>query len=493
MLTKSDFVKYIQCPKYLWLWKHRKDLIPEEINENLQKIFDEGYHIESYAYKLFPGGVNAQVEGFKESISLTKELMAKKTPIIFQPTISGRELFCRGDIIKLNAYGESWDIYEVKSATSVKDINIHDLAFQKICFESVGHKIGKIHLVCINNQYVRHGDIEPEKLLQIEDVTEQVQYLEEEIKIEIAKALKIINQPDEPITRILKQCNDPYDCTFIDYCWKDIPDHSIYEIAGGLTETKLNLLLDDGILEIKDIPPGIIVSIAGMRHHHAVKHEEVHIESENIQEELAQLQYPLYFLDYETYAPGVPLFDGYRPYQRMTFQFSLHVQETPSSPLKHHAYLAKDWEDPSLGLATELKNLIGPTGNVIAWNMGFEKGCNSEMGERYPEFLGFFEDINNRMFDLMMVFKKGYYVHKDFHGSASLKKVLPVLVPALSYGDLAIHEGGTASNQWGEMIKLETSQEAKSETYNNLLKYCELDTLAMVRILEELRKVNTVE
>jgi len=173
----------------------------------------------------------------------------------------------------------------------------------------------------------------------------------------------------------------------------------------------------------------------------------------------------------------------------MTFQFSLHVQEAPNSPLKHFAYLAKDWEDPSLGLAAELKKLIGPTGSVIAWNMGFEKGCNSEMSERYPQFLDFFEDINNRMFDLMQVFKKGYYVHKDFHGSASIKKVLPVIVPELSYNALAIHEGGTASNRWGDMIKPETSKEVKIETYDNLLKYCELDTLAMVKILDELRKI----
>jgi len=93
------------------------------------------------------------------------------------------------------------------------------------------------------------------------------------------------------------------------------------------------------------------------------------------------------------------------------------------------------------------------------------------------------------MFDLMQVFKKGYYVHKDFHGSASIKKVLPVIVPELSYTDLVIHEGGTASNRWGEMIKPETNSEIKAETYNNLLKYCELDTLAMVRILEEVRKI----
>jgi hypothetical protein len=464
-------------------------LISEAISKNLQKIFDEGYHIESYAYKLFPGGVGAQVEGFAESIVMTEKLMVKKTPIIFQPTIFGKELFCRGDIIKLNEDSESWDVYEVKSATAVKDANIHDLTFQKICFENAGHKIGKIYLIFINNQYVRKGEIEPEKLLQIEDITEQIQNLENEVRLEIEAALKIIKQSNEPTIRILKQCYDPHECIFLDYCWKDIPDNSVYDIAGGLTEAKLNLLLDGGILEIKDIPDGIITSKAGLRHHHVVKHNIVHIELENIQEELAQLQYPLYFLDYETNAPGVPLFDGYKPYQRMAFQYSLCVQEKPDGALKHYAYLAKDWEDPSLGLATDLKQRIGDKGSVIAWNMSFEKGCNSEMGERYPELMSFLEDVNNRVFDLMQIFKKGYYVHKDFHGSASLKKVLPVVVPELSYTDLAIHEGGTASNKWREMIEPEMSKKEKEEICNNLLKYCELDTMAMVKILEELRKL----
>jgi len=257
MLTKSDFLKFIQCPKYLWLQKHRKDLIPKDINENLQNLFDEGYEVESCAYKLFPNGVDAQADGFDKSITKTKELMSAKTSTIFQPTISDKELFCRADIIKLNEDGKSWDIYEVKSSTEVKDINIHDLSFQKICFETAGYEIGKIHVICIDNQYVRHGEIEPKKLLKIENITEQVQYLEDETKSKIELALKITKQDDEIVATILKQCSNPYECLFLDYCWKDVPDNSIYDIAGSLPETKLKMLLDMGILEIKDIPDGI--------------------------------------------------------------------------------------------------------------------------------------------------------------------------------------------------------------------------------------------
>lgn len=487
MLTKSDFLKFIQCKKYLWLHKNRKDLLPEEVDENLQKIFDEGYKVETYAYKLFPGGVEAQVEGFRESIIETSKLIKEKAPVIFQPTFSAKNLFCRSDILKLGDDGEFYDIYEVKSSTSVKDINIYDLAFQKKCLEAAGLKVGKLFIYHINNKYIKSGEIEPDKLLELEDVTNQVKHLEEEVRLMIDKALKDMKEKGEPAVRILKQCKNPYECDFIGYCWKDLPEKSIYSIAGGLNENKLNMLIDEGIIEIKDIPDGVVTSKAGLRQMRAEKMDEVHIEKGNIKDELDKLEYPLYFLDYETFAPGVPLFDGYRPYQRMTYQFSLHVQEREGGELKHYEYLAQGFEDPSPGLARELSKLIGSKGIILSWNMGFEKGCNREMGERYPEFAEFFKDVNERTFDLMNIFRKGFYVHKDFHGSSSIKKVLPVLCPDLSYAEMDIHEGATASNKWRDMIDPDASDKEAKKIHDDLLKYCEMDTYAMVRILEELR------
>ena len=489
MLTKSDFTRFIQCKKYLWLYKNRKDLLPDEVDKNLQKIFDEGYKIETYAYKLFPEGQDAQVEEFKESIFKTTKLVEEKASTIFQPTFSAKNLFCRCDILKLADNGGSYDIYEVKSSTSVKDINIYDMAFQKICLEGAGLKVGKLFIYYTNNKYVRSGEIEPNKLLELEDVTDQVKYLEEETRLRIEKALEIMKEKDEPDQRMLKQCDKPNQCTFLDYCWKDIPKKSIYSIAGRLNEKKLNMLLDQGIMEIKDIPEDVVTSKAGLIHWNVEKTGKVHLEKDNIGDELEKLEYPLYFLDYETFASGVPLFDGYRPHQRMTYQYSLHIQGKEGEKLKHYEYLARGFQDPSPGLAQELSKLIGKKGTVLAWSMGFEKGCNREMGERYPEFAAFFEDINKRTFDLMSIFRKGFYVHKDFHGSSSIKKVLPVLCPDLSYAEMDIHEGATASNKWRDMIDPKTSQADAEKIYNDLIKYCELDTFAMVRILEELRKM----
>lgn len=353
----------------------------------------------------------------------------------------------------------------------------------------MGLRVGELFLVHINNKYVKKGDINAQELFIVENITELVDEKIEETKLEIKAALEVLETKEEPDVQVLRQCEDPYECPFIPYCWKDFPEHSIYSIAGALGKKKLEILLDESVLEVKDIPEKLLTNKKLKCHHYVVSNNVAHIEKDKIEKELAVIEYPIYYLDYETYAPAIPLLDGYRPYQRIVFQYSLHIQTSPRAGLKHFYFLAKDLEDPSRSMAKTLQNHIGKDGTIIAWNMGFEKGCNTEMGKRASEYQMFFKDINSRMYDLMHVFKQGYYVHKDFHGSASLKKVLPVLVPALSYKDLEVQEGTTASNNWGDMVTKSISKKEKDKIYNDLLAYCELDTLAMVRILEGLRKI----
>lgn len=485
-ISKSQFLKFIQCYKYLWLYKFRHDLLPENVNESLQMIFDEGFEVEAYASCLFPGGVKA--EGLNRvALNNTKRLIADGHEIIFQATASAESLFAMSDIFVKN--GAAWDIYEVKRSAEVKDIHVVDVSFQKVCFESAGYDIAKTYLIFVNNQYVKNGEIEPAQLLKIEDISADVDALIDETKLNIKSALKLLKEPEEPQIRILKQCAKPYDCPFASYCHADRPEHSIYDIAGGLSEKKLNALLDQGILEIKDIPEEFLTNEKQRLHQHTVKHDEVYIEKSEIKKHLAELKYPLYFIDYETFAPAIPLFDGYRPYQRIVFQYSLHVQDSPKSKLRHYEFLANEHGDPTPALVDSLKKAVTEPGTFISWNSGFEKGCNTEMAKRVPEHTDFLQSINDAMFDLMLVFKHGHYVHKDFHGRASLKKVLPVLVPKLSYKKLNIQEGETASASWQKLFDPEMSAADKKKLYKDMLAYCELDTLAMVEILGVLRKV----
>lgn len=483
MLTKSDYIKYLQCSKLAWLNKNRPDLISQEIKDSFVEVMETGYEVESYAYKLFPKGKIAKGK-------VDTEILMKDSEVIFQPTIIGGDLYCRADIIVYDKKSKAWNIYEVKSSTQAKTIHKHDLAFQKLCFEKAGHKVGKLNLVLINNKYVKNGEINVKKLFKIENIMDEVLDLAVETKEGVASLTKILESETEPNIRPVKQCNNPHECIFKDYCLKDLPEKSIYSVLGKFSEKTINQLLDAGIVEIEKIPDEL-VSKSFSPHFHAIKYNEVSIKKTGIKKELKQITYPIYFLDYETYGSTIPLLDGYRPYQNIIFQYSLHIQKTPESDVEHFSFLANKLTDPTEELAMALKALIGEEGTVIAWNMCFEQGCNEDMAERAGEFKEFFDDINERMYDLMMVFRKGLYIHKDFLGSASLKKVLPVLVPSLSYGEINIHEGMTASNSWFEMVSPKTTEKRKEEIYADLLKYCELDTLAMVEILNELRRIAT--
>ena len=213
------------------------------------------------------------------------------------------------------------------------------------------------------------------------------------------------------------------------------------------------------------------------------------IETEKIKTFLETFQYPLYFFDYETLSTVVPQFDGYSPYKDYPFQYSLHVIESPGAEVIHKEYLHNEASDPMPGLLAQLQQDIGPTGTVLAWNMSYEKGCNDRMAEMYPEHADFLADLNNRIEDLMTPFAKMWFFDKDFFGSASVKKVLPVLAPELSYKELNVSDGLLARRVWTQTVLEGKNKEKRAEIMFDLSRYCTLDTFAMVRILEELEKI----
>jgi len=273
-------------------------------------------------------------------------------------------------------------------------------------------------------------------------------------------------------------------------CHPALPGYPIYDLP-RLNERKARDLKSQGFLSLTDIPDGFPISAKQNLHVEAVKSGEPVLDINAIQGELVKLKYPLYFLDYETYNPGVPWHDGYKPYQHMVFQYSLHIFETQESEPIHYEYLAIVEGDPGVKLVEHLSNHIGNIGSVIVWYKAFEAGRNKEMAEMYPEYRDVLLNINDRVHDLMEVFSKGYYVHPDFHGSASIKNVLPVLVQdyALKYDELPIPKGDEAMIAWASIMKGVFFQEEIEKTRQDLLQYCELDTMAMVKIWETLGQI----
>ncbi|MDD5251122.1 MAG: DUF2779 domain-containing protein [Patescibacteria group bacterium] len=484
MITKSNYLHFDQCAKYLWLEKNRKDLLPTELDADAERRFADGALVESEALKLFPEHVDCSGEKFFDGPKRTAALMATSARVLYQPAFLVDDLYARSDVL-VRAAGGRWDICEIKSSTQVKEIHTLDLAFQKHVIESAGFKIGRCYVTHINNEYVRQGEIEPGKLLVAEDVTIEVVALESQVRRGVAAARQTLASKEEPAVRILKQCSDPYDCPLIPYCWRDVPNRSIYETR--LKADQLNDLLDRDIVRLADVPDEMLVDKRDHWHWEAVRSGQPRVIREGIAEQLKPLEYPVHYLDYEAYASALPPFDGYRPYQYLPFQYSLHVQAKPGGKLKHYEFLADEWGDPATALAAQLSKEIGPKGSVVAWNASFERGCNELVAKRVPKHARFFERVNARLYDPITIVRSGDYYDARFGNSASLKAVLPVIAPEKAYDDLEIHEGGTAMAMWPKLCSPDLPKREKAQLRKDMLAYCARDTEAMVVIVDFFR------
>lgn len=488
-LSKSDFLKYRVCPSYFWLWKHSPELVPDESTAEVRdNKFEQGNQVEAIARQLFPNGV--LVDGYNvQAQANTEKLITDGAPVLFQATvITDNDLLAMADVLERD--NDGWILYEVKSSGEVKkDTHIPDMAFQKIAFERAGYKINETRIIHLNKEFVRHGiSIDPRAYFTIEDVDEAVTAILPEVESQIALALENIAQPESPVACPCRLLSRGKHCPTFAHFNPDIPAYSVYNIS-RMQGKKLAELIDSEIFETTDIPNDFKLTPNQSVQVSVDKSGQTIVNRDKIHAELSQLEYPLYFIDYESVNPAIPMLDDTRPHQQVVFQYSLHVLTAPDAELRHSEFLCRDDTTESLhALVNQMRQDIGQTGSVIVWNKSFERTRNTELGQLFPESKEFFEDVNIRVYDLMDVFSKNYYVDPAFKGSNSIKDVLPVLVPHLSYKELAIGKGDLASVRWYEIASGEDASGAE-QVFSDLLEYCKLDTLAMVEIFNVLKRI----
>ncbi len=465
MITKTNFITYLfDAPLHLWAEKHgRIETVPSAYDVHLM---EQGKEIEKLADEFLQGRLGTS--GYE---------------LISQKTFTDGDYQARVDVLAVDTDDQVYDIYEIKSATSISKDFIYDVAFQRMVCEAT-IPVRSVYLVLLNKEYIRSGEIVLDQLFVIEDLTQESTDVRDEVATAREGArLVVVTATHEGIANCLK----PESCPCPSLCHPELPEHPIYNIP-RLNQKKARGLQSRNVLAIKDIPDDFPLSDRQTQHVTAVKRGNPLIDAAAIKSELQQLVYPLYFLDYETFNPAVPLFDGYKPYRHIVFQYSLHVIPKPGSAPEHFACLITEQGDPGNKIVQHLSQNLGRSGSVVVWNKTFEAGRNKEMAEMYPEHGDFLLGINDRMYDLMNPFSKGYYIHPDFHGSASIKNVLPALVgdTELNYEHLPISKGDEAMLAWADVLTGCIPGERIEETRENLLRYCELDTLAMVRIWEVL-------
>ncbi len=447
-ISKSDYMLFLKQPAWLWVKKNDPSKIPP-VDAATQAMFDAGHAFEPYVESLFPGGETIAWEksdwnSYKTLPARTKQALESGAKVVFQGRFEWQQFTFLPDIIEVVG-DKVLDLYEIKSSTKVKTDHLYDLAFQKTVLEGNGFTVRNISVIHVNNQYVRQGKVNPKELTTFTDVTEKVNEIAVKTPQNMQAALKTAEQTEMPD-----------------------PNPELAKL-GSKSEW---LKIYENIF-----PPEPKIWPADTR---------AEINKQEIERFLGELQYPLYFFDYETMQGLVPYFDGQRPYQQIPFQYSLHIIREPGGEVEHREYLHKDKTNPAPDLAKQLIEDMGDSGSIITWNMRFEKSVNEELGRMYPEYSEQITVINERVVDLMIPFKAKWYDDPRCEGSASIKKVLPVVCPELSYKDLGIQDGNSAQRLWMEAVLDGTRENEKDQIIADLLKYCELDTLAMVEIYRRL-------
>ena len=479
-LSKTLFIKGLQCHKYLWLAKNQPEL-KDEISESQEAVFQSGTDVGMLARDLFPGGLEIPYEGLTHSqqIERTAQGIADGAETLYEAAFSYEGIFMKADIIHRDGLG--WNLYEVKSSTSMKDVYLNDISVQYYVMNGAGITINKAYLVHINNQYVRQGKIDVQGLFTIEDITAAV-IDSQSFVTEQASKMRLMLQGDMPVLDIGPYCSDPYDCQFKGTCWQHVAENSVFSIGGRLDRFSL---YKQGIINLGDVPLDILSDSQRLQVE-GVLNQKDFINKEAVQEFLGTLSYPLCFLDFETtFMTPVPMYDGTRPYQQVPFQFSAHVIEYEGAEMQHYEFLAPAGTDPRKAFIESLLAAVPENACVVAYNKNFETQRLQDLKEWFPEYGARIDGIIENMVDLMVPFRSKDVYLWQMEGSYSIKYVLPALVPELTYDALEISNGEMASNSW--LALAQETDPVKSETIRKqLLEYCGLDTLAMVRILDRL-------
>lgn len=481
-ISKSKYLSGLQCSKLLWHNYHAKDVFPA-VDAGQQAIFDQGHEVGEWAKRLFPGGIEV-AEGnlnLLETVEETARLLERRVPLYEAAFIHG-DAYARSDILVPVEDGQ-WDLHEVKSGTTVKDVNRDDVAFQLRVLTGAGLRVRKCYLTHINNQYVRSGAIDPQQLLHSEDVTEEAHGRLPSVAARLAEQSVVIEAAESPEVPIGPHCSNPYDCPLKSRCWDHLPEHNVFHLYRG--GKKSWRMFEDGISALVDAPEDSL-NVKQAIQLEAVRTEEPRINADGIRRFLDTLEYPLFYLDFETFSTAVPLFDDVRPYRQIPFQFSLHIQDLPGGELIHHGYLAASRDDPRVEFMQQLRDVLGSRGSVVVYNAPFEVGRLRETAQFLPAYQPWVEAVEARIVDLLKPFRAFDYYHPDQHGSASIKAVLPALV-GRSYDDLDIKEGGTASMEFMRVTFGDVEPADRERVRRALEIYCGMDTEAMVWIVEKLR------
>lgn len=583
LITKSLFVDYKTFPKLAWwrwndldVYRKIKKLETEEAQEQIMELWKTvewlvGKYLTLKTGKtptnLFPENPE-QDEGraddddtwvelsfadrIEKNIRDTEDAVRRGEVIIYQPGFQLGDCYVRADYMVQNSSGW-YDLYEVKAKSHIRrevtndgekehigkidDEFINDVSFQKYVIDEIFVSwglppVGQVYIAHLNAEYVKHGAIHIEEIVQIEEVgkSSQVTVIQgsqgREKVIDRDDALALPTVVKENIDIIRRDCilseeefakiYPFWGTKYLEYFGKDKPFGTIYSIPIHHSRAPLVALAhQEWRTEIAQLNESELSEIGNnaslFLERYGQSKDAPFVDKGEIGTRLSALRFPICFYDYESVSVPIPLIDGTSPYQQVVVQYSLHKLYEDGSVEHYGAVLSEESgtceivDIPDLsednGFRAQKNRYVRWTqedllelflsdigsdregSSFVVWYDPFENTRNKEIGESYTRFEDAFLKINENTFDLYKIFADYCYFDRGFFGSASIKKVLPVLVPELSYDTLTIGKGDKAMQALEKLIDgTIVSEFERIETIKNLLIYCRQDSYAMLAI-----------
>jgi hypothetical protein len=485
MISKTDYISGLQCPTLFWHRRNALEKIPPR-DRAAQAAFEQARAVGDLAKRLFPGGIeiHAAHDDLDALLTESRQAVLSRHPV-FEAGFSYNGAFARADILVPVGF-DAWDVIEVKSATEVKDVHYQDLAFQAYVYEGAGLKVRKIILMRIDREFVRHGPIDPKGFFKQEDTTETVSRLSRGVGARLADLAAVSRRAQPPEVTIGPNCDAPYTCPLRDRCWAHLPEHTVLTLYRS--QEKGFRLLGEGITTIAETPEAVRLTDNQKIQRNVILTGTPHVNGPELTAFLANMRHPIFFLDFETFGPAIPMFDGARPFEQIPFQYSLRIVRQPEATPEHHEFLADGTIDPRPELLQRLRALLGTNGSIVAYNAAFEHRILKQCCAEVPTNRNWLGQTEDRFVDLLAPFKAFHYYHPAQHGSASMKALLPALT-GISYDNLTIRDGTMASLEYLRVTFGTVSPEERLRVRRQLREYCGQDTLGMIRILDQLRRL----
>lgn len=498
MLSKSDLLSHLQCPRMLWLKRHRSDLSRGE-GTALDRRVGDGHLVgekarEALGEYIWPSASDDYAATVEHALSL---LAAEPKKAGVEVPLLRASLYIRADA--LIPEGPGYVLRETKSSSfplkrdktpgTPKDHHVNDVAIQAWVMADSGLAMQRTELALLDTQWRYPGDGDYSGLFRQLDVSAEVRERSELVPGWLAAAQDTV-EGDMPAAAVGRQCREPYECPYQSFCTELepvgeehpitlLPDKAGKDLARKLRETRgYTSLLQPSPEELTGTQSALYQRM--QRAHRTGKT----ILEAAVHEIMRNLPFPRYYFDFEGIDLPVPKWVGVRPFEQIPFQWSCHIERTPGV-FEHRAFLDLSGDDPSEPCVRALLQTIDVSddGPIIVYSQTYEKGRFEGLAQRHPEYADVLTRYIGRLVDLLPMVKQHLYDPR-MRGQFSIKKVLPVVAPDLTYEELEEVQEGTGAQVAYLQASFDAalSSQRRAELRDRLLRYCEQDTWAMVEV-----------